>query len=263
MGKTGLSSVIIGCGVVNVGMNAFNSCSNLKNVVIGTSVESIGANAFNSTMLEEIVIPGNVRTIENGAFGNCDYLNNVKLDNGVEQLNGLVFENCKNLKNIIIPESLTTLSYSDFNGCLNLEKIDVDENNQNYLSVDGVLFNKQQTELIKCPAKKSGYYYIPPSVEKIGTYAFSNSHITHIYADIDNLRLIEYSAFNGCEKLLELRFKGNSSWILEPKFSGETATMNVDANGYTAMINGQIKDIAQQWLDIYSSYIWTKEVESN
>lgn len=262
-GETGLSSVIIGQGVVNVGMSAFSDCSNLKSVIIGASVESIGVDAFKDTALEEIVVPGNVKSIGNGAFSGCNSLNNVKLENGVEQLNGLVFSNCENLKNITIPDSLTNLSYTDFNGCINLEKFDVGENNQNYFSVDGVLYNKQQSELIKCPATKTGHFYIPQSVEKIVTNAFSGSQLTHIYADSDNLKVIEYGAFNGCEKLVELRFEVNSSWVLEPEFSGETATMNVVEYGYTAIINGQSKDIAQQWLDIYSSYNWNKEVESN
>jgi len=50
--------------------------------------------------------------------------------------------------------------------------IKVDTNNLNYSSVDGILFNKTQTELIQFPTSRTGSYIIPSSVTSIGSYAF-------------------------------------------------------------------------------------------
>ena len=93
------------------------------------------------------------------------------------------------------------------------------------------------------------------------TSNFNSCSIKGIFLDKSQIAKVIGNLPLHCEKLLELRFLVGSSWVLKPEFSDETATMNVVEYGYTAMINGQTKDIAQQWLDVYSSYKWTKEVE--
>jgi hypothetical protein len=57
--------------------------------------------------------------------------------------------------------------------CTSLNAIMVDTNNPAYSSVDGVLFNKTRTTLIKCPERKAGSYTIPNSVTSIGESAFA------------------------------------------------------------------------------------------
>jgi len=53
-----------------------------------------------------------------------------------------------------------------------LEEIVVSEENPSFSSIDGVLYNKDATELLCCPVKKSGNLVVPDSVEKIDTCAF-------------------------------------------------------------------------------------------
>jgi len=48
----------------------------------------------------------------------------------------------------------------------------VDVNNQNYSSLDGVLYDKAQTTLIRCSKSKSGSLTIPPTVTTINNNAF-------------------------------------------------------------------------------------------
>ncbi len=62
--------------------------------------------------------------------------------------------------------------YFSFEYCPNLKEIIVDENNPNYASIDGVLYNKDITHLYVCPSKKT-LTEIPDTVEKIGGYAGS------------------------------------------------------------------------------------------
>jgi hypothetical protein len=59
-----------------------------------------------------------------------------------------------------------------FENCDSLTAILVEENNPEYSSLDGVLFNKTKTELICCPVGKTGEYIIPNSVTSIGDNAF-------------------------------------------------------------------------------------------
>ena len=81
-----------------------------------------------------------------------------------------------------IPESVTyngmiypvtSIGESAFDYCSDLTEINVDENNTAYSSIDGVLFNKSQTELVCYLGGKQGAYTIPNSVTSIGGSAFS------------------------------------------------------------------------------------------
>ena len=111
---------------------------------------------------------------------------------------------------LIIPESVehsgtqysvTSIGDWAFYDCRGLTGINVDENNTVYSSIDGVLFNKLQTELILYPRRKQGTYTIPNSVTSIGSYAFSGcSGLTSI--DIpSSVTSIGNSVFSRCTGL--------------------------------------------------------------
>lgn len=68
--------------------------------------------------------------------------------------------------------AVTSIGYGAFYGCTSLSAITVDAHNPAYSSVDGVLFNKNQTKLIQCPSAKAGSYTIPDCVTSIGDDAF-------------------------------------------------------------------------------------------
>ncbi len=63
-----------------------------------------------------------------------------------------------------------------------LENIEVNTANEKYSSQDGILFDKNKTELLRYPEGKAGTYVIPDSVTSIGEYAFGNCDgLTDIY----------------------------------------------------------------------------------
>jgi hypothetical protein len=69
-----------------------------------------------------------------------------------------------------------TIASTAFISCTSLTSINVATDNENYSSVDGVLFNKNKTVLIAYPPGKQGAYIVPHSVTEIGDYAFSRSN---------------------------------------------------------------------------------------
>jgi hypothetical protein len=91
-----------------------------------------------------VTIPEGVTAIGNGAFS---YTDMVYANNNVMPLS--VF-----LTSITIPSSVTSIGEETFLDCFSLASITVDNQNSWYSSVDGVLFNKNRTVLIKYPARK-------------------------------------------------------------------------------------------------------------
>ncbi|MBQ3427248.1 MAG: leucine-rich repeat domain-containing protein [Clostridia bacterium] len=116
-----------------------------------------------------------ITSIGTGAFRGCTGLTGVTIPSGVTSIDNYAFYGCTKLTSMTIPGSVTTIGESAFNGCTGLMSITVDENNPNYSSENGVLFNKTKTELICYPAgKKDATYNIPDSVIRIGESAFSD-----------------------------------------------------------------------------------------
>ncbi len=76
-----------------------------------------------------------------------------------------------NIVSVFIPKTITS-TYISFNDCVNLTSINVDNENPAYSSENGVLFNKDKTTLICCPAGKTGDYIIPSTVTEIAERGF-------------------------------------------------------------------------------------------
>lgn len=102
------------------------------------------------------------------------------------------FKNCSNLKRLHIGSSVEYINVGvadtetiiGFAGCVSLEEITVSEKNENYTSIDGVLYTKDKTKLCLYPANKPDEnFVIPDSVERVGDFAFlNNRNLKRIYA---------------------------------------------------------------------------------
>ncbi|MBR4720397.1 MAG: leucine-rich repeat domain-containing protein [Clostridia bacterium] len=99
-----------------------------------------------------------------------------------------------------------------------MEEIAVSQNNQNYSSENGVLFNKNKTSLIDCPSKKTGSYTIPNSVTTIIGHAFDNcSNLTSITIPNSVASICEY-AFTVCSSLTSITIPDSVTSIGENAF---------------------------------------------
>jgi len=177
--RDSIYSVVIEENVTTIGNYAFFRCDYLKSISFPKSIQSIGLSAFYWCFsLESVTIPDGVATIAENAFGYC-----------------------YNLTSVSIPASVTLIGIEAFGGNDNLESIQVHANNKNYLSVDGVLFDKNATSLIKYPANKSGVaYVIPNTVKTIDVSAFYNARLTSITIP-NSVTEIKEKALRHCQNL--------------------------------------------------------------
>ena len=100
--------------------------------------------------VSEVVIPYGVTTIGARAFALCKNLQKVDIPDSVTIFETRAFAHCS-LKRIEIPEHVTFIGQNCFG---TMENIEVSSKNSYYASVDGVLFDKELTTIIKYPRLK-------------------------------------------------------------------------------------------------------------
>ena len=172
-----LKSIKIPSGVKSIGSFSFDGCSSLVDINIPNTVTAISSYSFNGcSSLAKINIPDSVTSIGLSSFSGCKSLTCINIPNSVTGIYADAFYGCSNLTNITIPNSVEIIDGGNvFGNCVNLESIYVSQDNMNFSSIDGVLFNKDKTTIVAFPngkIKSSETYEIPDSVTSIGEEAF-------------------------------------------------------------------------------------------
>ncbi len=211
-------------GVTIIGDGAFSGCTGLTSVTIPNSVTSIGVVAFlNCTGLTSVTIPSSVTSIGVSAFNGCTGLTSATLPNGVTSIGGFAFSDCKGLTSVAISSSVASIGVSAFAACTNLRTFEVDSLSLAYSSIDGVLFNKDQSALIRYPEGRAGPYTIPGSVGTIGQRAFSGCTGLTSVTIPDGLASIGERAFSGCTGLIGVAIPDRVFSIEDGAFAGCTS----------------------------------------
>jgi uncharacterized repeat protein (TIGR02543 family) len=202
--------------------------------------------------IKRVVINSGATTIGSAAFYECSSVTSISIPGTVTSIGNRAFWGCSTLTSITIPASVTTIGSGTGNGfvfnyCTSLTTITVNSSNQNFSSVDGVLFNKSKTQLRVCPAGKSGSYTMPDSVTSIAADAFMrcanitsvtfSSKLTTINSEafcyctgLSSVTLprtvtsLASRAFGFCSNLSSITFLGNAPSINAYAFTGVTAT---------------------------------------
>ena len=114
-----------------------------------------------------------------GMMGAATNLTSITIPNTIINIYNMAFKGCRGLTNINIPSSVELIEYGNggnepFAGCENLSTINVDENNLKYASENGILYNKEKTEIISCPQKISAQNLNLPNTLTALNYSFIN-----------------------------------------------------------------------------------------
>lgn len=224
-----------------VGYNGSATNITIPNKIQDVTINSIASNAFkNNSSILKLTISEGITVIGENAFENCTGLNKVILSNGIKTINNMAFKGCINIKKISIPKSTSLIGKMVFENCKTLNKIQVDSENGQYLSNDGVLLSKDGSILIKYPENKdNAEYSIPDGVKIIDENAFSNLRkvtkinikdgVTEINRDTfsnsnllasvnisNTVTSIQLGAFDNCTNLTDINVsEGNASYSSE------------------------------------------------
>ncbi len=181
-----IKALVLEAGITSIGDYAFVECYFLSKLTIPDSVTRIGDYALANVDLTDIYIPKNVSDIGEGAF-NAYYL-------------------------------MVDGTYPVVTGS-NLESITVSQENPYFVSVDGVLFSRDMSRLIRYPNLKDDTAYVvpeqvatidpgafynaqlteiklPDNLTEIGSYVFYNAALTKVHLP-KNLKTIGVAAFKG------------------------------------------------------------------
>lgn len=201
-----LISIQIPNSVTKIGDCAFYNCGSLTNITIPSSVTWIGNYVFQDCgELTSVTIPDSVTGIGIAAFKNCNSLENILLPNSLTSIGMDAFYWCSKLTSITIPSSVTTIGDRVFFACKGLTGITVESSNLNYKDINGVLFNKEGTNLISYPGGKvDKTYIIPNSVTRIEDYAFNCCYNLTSITIPNSVTDIGYGAFYWCSKLTSI-----------------------------------------------------------
>ena len=213
-GCTSLSKVDLPKKLTTIEAGTFRDCTSLKEIVIPDSVTEIrcnwGLGAFSGcTSLSKVDLSKNLTMIYEYTFSGCTSLKEIIIPDSVIKILDHAFSNCTSLESITIGSGVESLGDEWIASCRRLENITVSPENKTYSSVDGVLFNKDKSELSAYPiGNKRSSYTIPDGVEKIGKKAFYGCRYIESLTIPVSVAEIEASALGNCYDIRAVYYLG-------------------------------------------------------
>ncbi len=245
-----IPKTIEGQAVKGISTYAFSTNEIIKEIIIAEGITSIQEMAFSGCInLQTVTVPSTVNVIQSGAFAGCESLANIILaetntsfkvtENALYNytqteliqyfcassettftvpetvivIDDYALGYTANLETILIGSTAVTFGDGVFTSGYSLLNIDIDIDNPNYMSVDGVVFTKDQKSLYSYPANKPDLSYtVPDTITTLSPASFSGcSNLKTL--NISNSVSETFEAFLYCNSITEINVdSGNSEF---------------------------------------------------
>lgn len=143
----------------------------------------------------------------------------------VTEIKSFAGSNLESAETIVIGKNVKEIGNWGFSNNPKLKEFVVDEANESFCSVDGVLFTKDMKILINYPAAGSAEYTVPDMVEVIRTKAFYKCAELKKLTLSSSLKSIEEMSFFRCSSLENVTLPEGLSEIAKDAF-GYCSTMS-------------------------------------
>ena len=267
-----IPSTIANLPVTSIGDNAFYEYQKMTSLTFASPshVTYIGNYSFYwcnelNTGLSKVIIPDSVTAIGTEAFANCGILSDVTIGNGTLSIGAGAFENDGDLRSVImgsavsnigpyafvrtaistvnIPSSVTSIGLGAFSDISYLYAINVDPNNPNYTSLNGMMYNKGMTTLLQYAGESgSSGLLIPDGVVIIGGYACDGAGITSVTFP-SSVTTIQDDAFASCAYMTYANIGSGVTNIGNASFAGDSSLYSVTFYGLVAPTN-----VSSNWI---------------
>lgn len=192
-----------------LGPYAFTYCSALKEISIPNTITEIYDHTFyRCSSLETVSLPSKLVSIRTCAFQECWNLTNIEFPDTLQIIESTAFWGGK-MKEIFIPKSVISIGDNPFHYC-EAESITVDEENEIFTSVDGILYDKNVTTLLRAPCGIKGDIILPDGVKAIAQEAFFECDSLESLEISASVERIEEDAFWSATNIQRITFAKNS-----------------------------------------------------
>lgn len=188
-------------------------------VVTNKTMSNVGSNSGSNTYSGAIVIPETFN-LEDETYT-------------VIGIQDFAFYGSTELISVDIPKTVTTIGTQVFDECSKLQEIAINPQNQHFYADGGVLYNKQQSDLIFCAKIKTGKFTVPSGVKKIHEFAFNGcTGITEVVLP-NGVKEIGEFAFMGCTAMKSVNIPTGLTTLGNNAFRGAsslTSSINIPAS---------------------------------
>ncbi len=267
--KTGVTKVIFGENVTEIGAEAFKGCTALKTAVLNKGLEAIGDRAFYGTRITSLTLPSTVETADSESFYGMKSLAEISVNeesNTFVTRGGVLLTADKStlilypaaksgttytvyedvttiqkhafanvgLTGIAISKNVTSIEPDAFDNASALSSITVASGNAAYSADDGILF-EGSTLFLYPTAKAKTSYTMPDTVTAVASGAFINNTVLATLHIGENVTDLPADAIKGCANLSILYIPAGVTENAETIMSNCPAlTTVIVANGNSA-----------------------------